>query len=144
MSVPYQRAAVVVVDTGELLCVQLRDPVTRELILGPPGGGIEPGERPADTAIREVLEETGYRVTLDNTREVSLDYPYTWAGRTHDVRCHLFRGFLMGSRDEREDFAPDPIQEGVIWLPMSAVRPALEYLAGFGDAVLELAQDPPR
>ena len=30
-----------------------------------PGGGIDPGEHPDDAAVREVLEETGYRVALD-------------------------------------------------------------------------------
>ena len=30
-----------------------------------PGGGIDPGEHPADAAVREVFEETGYDVELD-------------------------------------------------------------------------------
>lgn len=30
-----------------------------------PGGGLDPGEDPADAAVREVLEETGYHVELD-------------------------------------------------------------------------------
>lgn len=30
-----------------------------------PGGGLDPGEDPADAAVREVLEETGYDVELD-------------------------------------------------------------------------------
>ncbi len=30
-----------------------------------PGGGIDPGEHPADAAVREVYEETGYHVELD-------------------------------------------------------------------------------
>lgn len=30
-----------------------------------PGGGMEPGEQPAETALREVYEETGYTVELD-------------------------------------------------------------------------------
>ncbi|GGE96665.1 NUDIX domain-containing protein [Mycetocola zhadangensis] len=31
-----------------------------------PGGGIDPGEDPADAAVREILEETGYTAKLDN------------------------------------------------------------------------------
>ncbi|MFO7249132.1 MAG: NUDIX hydrolase [Actinomycetes bacterium] len=30
-----------------------------------PGGGVEPGEDPYDAAIREVAEETGYRVAIE-------------------------------------------------------------------------------
>ena len=30
-----------------------------------PGGGIDPGEDPADAAVREILEETGYTAELD-------------------------------------------------------------------------------
>lgn len=30
-----------------------------------PGGGLEPGEDPADAAVREILEETGYEASLD-------------------------------------------------------------------------------
>ena len=30
-----------------------------------PGGGLDPGEDPADAAVREVLEESGYHVELD-------------------------------------------------------------------------------
>jgi len=29
-----------------------------------PGGGVEPGEDPADTAVREIFEETGYTARL--------------------------------------------------------------------------------
>lgn len=31
-----------------------------------PGGGIDPGEDPADAAVREVFEETGYHCVLDD------------------------------------------------------------------------------
>lgn len=30
-----------------------------------PGGGLEPGEPPADAAVREILEETGFVASLD-------------------------------------------------------------------------------
>lgn len=39
-----------------------------------PGGGMEPGEQPADTVIREVHEETGYIVELDGLLGVHAGY----------------------------------------------------------------------
>lgn len=36
-----------------------------------PGGGLEPGEDPADAAVREIFEETGYRSELDELLAVN-------------------------------------------------------------------------
>ena len=41
----------------------------------PPGGHIEPDELPDEAAIREVMEETGVRVTLISTPLVDIDLP---------------------------------------------------------------------
>jgi 8-oxo-dGTP pyrophosphatase MutT (NUDIX family) len=51
-------AAAAVLDGDRLLLTRRSD--NGEWCL--PGGGIDPGERPAETAEREVLEETGLRV----------------------------------------------------------------------------------
>lgn len=56
--------AVITDDEGRMLLPHWRDEgIGTGWTL--PGGGMEPGEHPADTAIREVLEETGYDVELD-------------------------------------------------------------------------------
>jgi 8-oxo-dGTP pyrophosphatase MutT (NUDIX family) len=49
-------------DQGRMLLVQH----TEGGAWLPPGGSIEPGERPADAAVREIWEETGLRVTLSH------------------------------------------------------------------------------
>lgn len=41
----------------------------------PPGGHVEPNETPDDAAVREVLEETGVRVTLVGERAVDAPGP---------------------------------------------------------------------
>lgn len=50
----------------------------------PPGGHIEPGESPAQAAVRETLEETGYRVRLLPPAGCALpaDYPHPEARLT--------------------------------------------------------------
>ncbi|PFG43852.1 ADP-ribose pyrophosphatase YjhB (NUDIX family) [Isoptericola jiangsuensis] len=58
-------AYAVVIDDGQVLL-----PHWRQSGYGSgwtlPGGGIDPGEHPADAAVREVWEETGYDVELDD------------------------------------------------------------------------------
>ncbi|MBA2442859.1 MAG: NUDIX hydrolase [Rubrobacter sp.] len=79
-------AVVPVTDGGDVVLVrQYRQPVggaTLEL----PGGGVEVGDEPRETARRELLEETGYRAE----GLVCLGTVHTSPGRSTEV-CHLFR-----------------------------------------------------
>ncbi|WP_405653515.1 NUDIX domain-containing protein [Streptomyces sp. NBC_01386] len=54
-------AGVVVRDDGRVLVIRRADNGTWE----PPGGILELDERPEDGAVREVLEETGIRVSVE-------------------------------------------------------------------------------
>jgi len=50
-----------------------------------PGGKVEPGETPAQTTVRECLEETGLRVSVRAPRAtIEHVYPHGW------VRLHFF------------------------------------------------------
>jgi 8-oxo-dGTP diphosphatase len=53
----------VVVDEGRMLLAHWVEGPYAAWTL--PGGGIDPGEDPADAVVREVLEETGYDVVVD-------------------------------------------------------------------------------
>jgi len=59
---PDVTVATVVVDDGRLLCVEER--VNGHLVINQPAGHLEPDESLTDAALRETLEETGWRVRL--------------------------------------------------------------------------------
>ncbi|MDG4797237.1 NUDIX domain-containing protein [Micromonospora sp. WMMD1082] len=63
-------SCVLLVDRHGRLLMQLRDShaVRHPDVWGLPGGHGEPGESPEETAVRELHEETGLRVTTDGLR----------------------------------------------------------------------------
>ncbi|MBD3785016.1 MAG: NUDIX domain-containing protein [Micrococcales bacterium] len=79
--VPRQRVAAyaVVVDAGRLLLTQLAPRTGAEGRWTLPGGGLDPGEVPADAVVREVLEETGQHVDAVRFVDVMTQH---WVGRS--------------------------------------------------------------
>ncbi|MFV0407247.1 MAG: NUDIX domain-containing protein [Propioniciclava sp.] len=63
--------AVVSNEDAQILLAHWNDP--RVVAWSLPGGGLEPGEHPAETVVREVEEETGYEVTVDALLGVESD-----------------------------------------------------------------------
>lgn len=93
-----------------------------ELVWGLPKGLIEEEEDPEDTAVREVLEETGWRATVRRHLR-DIDYWFVWGGtRVHKtVRFYL----MEGVREEPD--ARDHEMEDVRWFPLAEA----EDVAGF-------------
>lgn len=74
-------------DRSQVLLVKRRDIPVWVL----PGGGLDPTETPEEGAIREVFEETGYRVEV--TRKVGEYLPVNWMTRlTHLFECRILSG----------------------------------------------------
>jgi len=107
-----------------------------------PGGGLEPGEDPADAAVREISEETGYDAVLDgllgiNSHVVPGDQRIDGSGRPlHSLRivygAHIVYGDLTNELDGSTDEAS--------WFDITAVGRLNRV--GLVDAALRMARLP--
>lgn len=123
---PRLRASAVCEAEGHLLLVRLRDPTSKQDHFYPPGGAIEAGETPAQTAERETLEETGVRVRVEPSLDLVDRYPFHWDGTDYDCTTH----YLAATLDE--PFTPAlgtvvdaAYNEGAAWLPSAEGLAAL-------------------
>lgn len=113
-------AYAVVVDQGRLLLAHWSEGGRTGWSM--PGGGIDPGEDPADAAVREVREETGYDVVLDELLGLdSLVVP--GAARVvpgpdlHALRV-LYRAHVVGGELTHE---VDGSTDEAAWVPLDSV-----------------------
>ena len=91
-----KRSSVFCLHQNRLLAIELEDPTTRKRFWSLPGGGIETNETPAATAVREALEETGYRVRLTDEGFVTR-YEFRWDGELYYCTTHWFNAELTSS-----------------------------------------------
>jgi len=66
---------------GRVLLMNWRDPHDGARLWEPPGGGIEQGETPLETARRELAEETGLDPARIGERFIDVYRETTWKGR---------------------------------------------------------------
>ena len=104
-----------------------------------PGGGINPGEDPADAAVREIFEETGYTAELDELLGISSFVAQAGERLTpgatealHGLRI-IYRAHVTGGELTHE---LDGSTDEAAWHPLSAV-PTLDRV-GLVDVGLSL------
>jgi len=110
-----------------MLCVQLRDPHTCIARLFPPGGQVEPHETPAQAALRETLEETGYRVRLLPHRVHIARYPFTWSGQSFAVTTYFYAAGLVDASAAPSRVDDESYLEACHWLALEAIPFAFNY-----------------
>ncbi len=133
------RACAVCEAEGHLLIVRLRDPASGVEAPYPPGGGVEPGELPAETARRETMEETGLRIVVHGDVELVDTYPFRWAGVDYEVTTHYFAASL----DEPFVASIPKVMDadynlGGAWLPVAEALAAMAVHPAVASAVAKV------
>lgn len=134
-------AAIILDDAGRVLLQKRSD----NGHWGLPGGGVEPGEKVADTVVREVYEETGYRVEVIRLHGVYSDpalgqlirYPDGNVGHIVAIifQCRVVGGAIRVSHESTAvewhptDMLPEPMT------PSHRVRLA-DFLGSNGQVVV--------
>lgn len=109
----------VVVRRDEVLVIT---PIGKRRVTGLPKGGPNPGERPEETAAREVREETGVTATV---REFlgDVNYWYRRGGRRVYKTVHFYLcDYVSGSTEDHDHEVED-----ARWIPLAEAVSALSY-----------------
>lgn len=109
----------VVVRGDEVLVIT---PIGKRRVIGLPKGGPNPGERPEETAAREVREETGVTATV---REFlgDVNYWYRRGGRRVYKTVHFYLcDYVSGSTEDH-----DHEVEEARWMPLAEAVSGLSY-----------------
>lgn len=121
------RSSVVVVHKNKILGFHAVDPTSQARYFFIPGGGIEPGENPAASAVRECLEETGYRVRILEETAFERKYDFLWNGKINHCRTIFFVGVLDQEWTPPHNVEDASYHRGVEWLDLRNVPETFKY-----------------
>jgi 8-oxo-dGTP pyrophosphatase MutT (NUDIX family) len=137
------RSTVICLHANKILGFHAEDPTSGTAYFFLPGGKIEAGETPRESALREAIEETGYDVILTEGFEEERVYPFLWNGQMYLSRTVFFAGTLRNSsKNPQKIIDDDTYHRGVAWIDLKDVQKSLAYqpeiLAATEQAILFL------
>lgn len=102
---------------------------SQKLTLALPKGLVDPGEKPEQTALREVYEETGITATpITKLADIKYVYVRTWGDQERVFKIVSF--YLLHYKSGRiDDVAPEMRIEvkRALWLPLDEAEKKLSY-----------------
>lgn len=105
------------------------EPEERKDVIALPKGNVDPGEKPEQTALREVLEETGVRAkTVSKLASIRYVYARKWAGGEKIFKVVTF--YLMKYQSGRVGRITEEMKHEVrraYWLPLRDAARKLSY-----------------
>lgn len=111
-----------------------------------PGGGVDPGESPSDAVLREVFEETGQEVAIDQVLTLESEH---WIGRAMSGVLEDFHALRVVYRCICKT-PSDPVvhdvggsTQGAGWVPLRAWR-SLHWTNGSRTLLAQYAHKPSR
>ena len=130
-----------VVHDGKILGFSGEDPTSKKRMFFLPGGGVEEGETPDRTAVREALEETGYAIRLlEKPAPFKNEYPFVWDGVLYHCTTWWYRGVLEPAAQKPRDIHDSAYHLGVRWVDASEIETAFDYSEPIKDAVKRLLE----
>ena len=130
-----ERTGVLCLKDTLLLTIEQQDPTTKKRFWSFPGGALEAGETPAQAAVRECLEETGYQVALIGSGFTN-QYVFRWNGKIYDCTTHWFKAELISDTPSKVEDADYILQSK--WLKWPRSRGLYTYNAAIMQALDQL------
>ncbi|WP_413612949.1 tRNA adenosine(34) deaminase TadA [Bdellovibrio sp. HCB-110] len=121
------RSSVIVVHKNKILGFHAIDPTSQAPYFFVPGGAIEAGETSAQSAARECLEETGYKVRILEETAFERKYDFLWNGNVHACRTVFYVGVLDQEWTPPHKVEDADYHKGVEWIDVKNVPTVFAY-----------------
>lgn len=109
----------------KILGFYAEDPKSKKPYFFLPGGKVEKGESALESALRESLEETGYRVEPIPQIYERKSYEFFWNGQTYETDTEFFLGRVLN--DTPEEVADAPYHRGMAWVSVDEIDAVFSY-----------------
>ncbi|MGZ3769232.1 MAG: tRNA adenosine(34) deaminase TadA [Bdellovibrio sp.] len=121
------RSSVIVFHMNKILGFHAEDPVSKSPYFFLPGGQIEEGETPAESAARECLEETGYKVRVLEETAFERKYDFFWNGKLNPCKTTFYLGILDEEWNPPQEVHDASYNYGADWVDIKKIPQVFSY-----------------